>query len=114
MFQHSLLLQRSKKVFLNRVLFEGAYLKEKFQKSYNTTHCISRIKTDAAISVSMIDGCHIIPFSKNYNDTIINGITLCPNLHKAFDRALITIDKIIAFLYQKGSKKLKRLQYQVF
>jgi putative restriction endonuclease len=51
----------------------------------------------------MIDGCHIIPFSKNYNDTIINGIALCPNLHKAFDRALITTDEIIAFLYQKGS-----------
>lgn len=27
-----------------------------------------------------------------YNDTITNGIALCPNLHRAFDRGLIAID----------------------
>jgi putative restriction endonuclease len=39
----------------------------------------------------MIDACHIIPFSESYNDTITNGIALCPNLHRAFDRGLISI-----------------------
>ena len=36
--------------------------------------------------------CHIVPFSLTHNDTISNGIALCPNLHRAFDRGLITID----------------------
>ncbi len=33
-----------------------------------------------------------VPFSLTHNDTISNGIALCPNLHRAFDRGLITID----------------------
>lgn len=33
-----------------------------------------------------------VPFSDSYNDTITNGIALCPNLHRAFDRGLISID----------------------
>ena len=40
----------------------------------------------------MIDACHIIPFSESYDDTISNGLALCPNLHRAFDRGLISID----------------------
>ena len=40
----------------------------------------------------MIDACHIVPFSKSYDDSIKNGIALCPNMHRAFDRGLISID----------------------
>ena len=40
----------------------------------------------------MIDACHIVPFSDGYNDTLTNGIALCPNLHRAFDRGLISIN----------------------
>ena len=40
----------------------------------------------------MIDACHIVPFSLSKNDTITNGIALSPNLHRAFDRGLITIN----------------------
>lgn len=47
------------------------------------------MKIDATINVSIIDACHIIPFSESYDDTITNGIALCPNLHRAFDRGLI-------------------------
>ncbi|MEM8894354.1 MAG: HNH endonuclease, partial [Bacteroidota bacterium] len=42
-------------------------------------------------NISMIDACHIIPFSESYDDTVSNGIALCPNLHRAFDRGLIAI-----------------------
>ena len=41
----------------------------------------------------MIYACHIIPFAESYNDRITNGIALCPNLHRAFDRGLIGINK---------------------
>ncbi|WP_379661331.1 HNH endonuclease [Pseudopedobacter beijingensis] len=33
-----------------------------------------------------IDACHIIPFSLTHDDRITNGIALCPNMHRAFDR----------------------------
>ncbi|MEQ8240297.1 MAG: HNH endonuclease [Cyclobacteriaceae bacterium] len=34
---------------------------------------------------------HIITSSESLDDTVSNGIALCPNLHRAFDRGLITI-----------------------
>ena len=59
----------------------------------NNTCCISGMKIDATINVSMIDACHIVPFSISYDDTVTNGIALCPNLHRAFDRGLLGIDE---------------------
>ena len=49
-----------------------------------------RIITDADIQI--INACHIIPFSESHDDTITNGISLCPNLHRAFDRGLVALD----------------------
>jgi putative restriction endonuclease len=67
--------------------------KREIPKIYNNTCCISGMRVDVVDNVSMIDACHIIPFSESFNDTISNGIALCPNLHRAFDRGLISIDK---------------------
>lgn len=41
--------------------------------------------------VSMIDACHIVPWADPFNDTITNGIALYPNMHRAFDRGLISV-----------------------
>lgn len=61
-------------------------------KVYKFMCCISGLKVDATFNVSMVDACHIVPFANSFNDTIKNGIALCPNLHRAFDRGLISID----------------------
>ncbi len=74
------------------VFMRGGLFKREIPKIYNYTCCISGMHIDANISVSMIDACHIVPFSKSYDGTISNGIALCPNLHRAFDRGLISID----------------------
>lgn len=74
------------------IYIRGGIFKREIPKIYNNTCCISGMKIDATINVSMIDACHIIPFSESYNDTVTNGIALCPNLHRAFDRGLISID----------------------
>ena len=74
------------------IFLRGSLFKREVPKIYNNTCCISGMKIDSTINVSMVDACHIIPFSESYNDTITNGIALCPNLHRAFDRGLITID----------------------
>ncbi|WP_257667289.1 HNH endonuclease [Parapedobacter tibetensis] len=42
---------------------------------------------------SFVDACHIVPFSVSHDDRIGNGIALCPNMHRAFDRGLLSIDK---------------------
>lgn len=74
------------------IFLRGSLFKREIPKIYNNTCCISGMKIDATISISMVDACHIIPFSESYDDTISNGIALCPNLHRAFDRGLIAID----------------------
>jgi len=74
------------------IFLRGSIFKREIPKIYNNTCCISGMKIDSTISVSMVDACHIVPFSESFDDTITNGIALCPNLHRAFDRGLIGID----------------------
>lgn len=61
-------------------------------KIYNYTCAISRQKITTTTGIQMIDACHIEPWSISKNDTIQNGISLTPTLHRAFDRHLISID----------------------
>ncbi|MBT0812975.1 HNH endonuclease [Litoribacter ruber] len=41
---------------------------------------------------NFVDACHIIPFSVSQDDRVTNGLSLCPNLHRAFDRGMVSID----------------------
>lgn len=75
------------------IFLRGSMFKREIPKIYNNTCCISGMRIDATENISMIDACHIVPFSESYDDTITNGIALCPNLHRAFDRGLIGIDE---------------------
>ncbi len=75
------------------IFLRGSLFKREIPKIYNNTCCISGMKIDATINVSMVDACHIVPFSISFDDTVTNGIALCPNLHRAFDRGLIAIDE---------------------
>lgn len=100
------------------IFLRGSLFKREIPKIYNNTCCISGMKIDATISVSMVDACHIIPFSESYNDTISNGIALCPNLHRAFDRGLIAIDNDYKVVVSKVFKEdatnysIKVFEYQ--
>jgi putative restriction endonuclease len=75
------------------VFIRGGIFKREIPKIYNYTCCISGLRIVADKEVQMIDACHIVPFSISGDDTIGNGISLCPNLHRAFDRGLIAIDE---------------------
>lgn len=87
------------------IFLRGSLFKREVPKIYNNTCCISGMKIDATISVSMVDACHIVPFSESYDDTITNGIALCPNLHRAFDRGLIAIDDNYKVIVSKTFKE---------
>ena len=60
---------------------------------YQSTCVISGMKVSTVNGKSLIDACHIIPFSQEQDDRISNGIALCPNLHRAFDNGLVAIDQ---------------------
>lgn len=74
------------------VFIRGGVFKKEIPKIYNYSCCISGMRIVMDQSIQMIDACHIIPFSESGDDTISNGISLCPNLHRAFDRGLISIN----------------------
>jgi len=70
----------------------------------------------ASKEVQMIDACHIVPFSDSHDDTISNGISLCPNLHRAFDRGLISVDEdyrvIVSNSFSESSPDYSIKQYE--
>lgn len=74
------------------IFVRGGVFKKVVPQVYNYTCCISGMRIVANREVQMVDACHIVPFSTSHDDTISNGITLCPNLHRAFDRYLISVD----------------------
>lgn len=78
--------------FLEDRFVRSGFFKRTVPEVYQNTCCISGLRIDATTEVALIDACHIIPFSISQNDTISNGICLCPNLHRAFDRGLITVN----------------------
>lgn len=71
----------------------GGIFKKEIPRIYNHQCCISGMKIQTTSSAQMVDACHIIPFSMSNDDTITNGICLSPNLHRAFDRGLLTINE---------------------
>jgi putative restriction endonuclease len=75
------------------IFVRGGVFKKVVPRIYNYTCCISGMSVATGLPIQMIDACHIVPFSESHNDTIGNGISLCPNLHRAFDRGLISIDE---------------------
>lgn len=81
--------------FEEELFVRGGVFKKKIPEIYDYTCCVSELKIETASdrTIQMIDACHIVPFSVSKDDTIQNGISLCPNLHRAFDRGLITINK---------------------
>lgn len=79
--------------FEEELFIRGGLFKKTIPKIYNYSCCISEMKIETSTNAQMIDACHIVPFSISNDDTIPNGISLSPNLHRAFDRGLITINK---------------------
>lgn len=74
------------------VFVRGGVFKREIPKIYNYTCAISGMRVITDAEIQMIDACHIVPFAQSHDDTITNGISLCPNLHRAFDRGLISLD----------------------
>jgi putative restriction endonuclease len=76
----------------------GGLFKKLVPQVYNHTCCISGMRLVSNHGFSMVDACHIVPFSISKDDKVTNGLALCPNLHRAFDRGLITIDATLKVL----------------
>ncbi|WP_019989702.1 HNH endonuclease [Rudanella lutea] len=69
-----------------------AVFRREVVRIYDDTCCVTGARVSGPFSFSMVDACHIIPFYKTFNNHPTNGIALCPNLHRAFDKGAISID----------------------
>jgi putative restriction endonuclease len=79
----------------------GGLFKKLVPKAYEFRCCISGMKLISLHDISMIDACHIKPISFKGIDHITNGIALNPNLHRAYDRGLISIDTNLKVVVSK-------------
>ena len=78
--------------FEEEIFVRGGVFKKEIPKIYKFQCAISSMRIETSRNIQMIDACHIVPFAISNNDTIQNGISLSPNLHRAFDRGIITIN----------------------
>ncbi|HEY5327119.1 MAG TPA: HNH endonuclease, partial [Mucilaginibacter sp.] len=74
------------------IFIRGGLFKKLVPKVYESTCCVTGMRLESSYRHNFIDACHIVPFSISHDDKVNNGIALCPNLHRAFDRGLISID----------------------
>lgn len=79
-----------------------AIFKQQVPKLYNYRCAVSGLQVSATLNITMVDACHIQPWSVAHNDTIQNGICLTPTLHRAFDRGLITVSENYTVLVSKA------------
>lgn len=87
------------------VFNRGTMFRREVVKLYDETCCISGLRVSAPFTITMVDACHIEPFAKNFNNSLTNGIALAPNLHRAFDRGLISVDDEYRVILSKNFKE---------
>ncbi len=88
------------------IFVRGGIFKREIPRIYHYRCAISGMQIETKTQAQLIDACHIVPFSVSKDDTITNGISLCPNLHRAFDRGLISITDDYRVKVSKALKEL--------
>lgn len=79
--------------FEEEVYVRSGIFKREIPKFYKYTCAISGLRVEATINAQLVDACHIVPFAISRDDTVGNGFSLTPTIHRAFDRGLITINE---------------------
>jgi len=95
------------------IFVRNRVFQDKIPEIYNYTCSISGLRIILFNYRSMIDACHIVPFNINHDDTIGNGLALCPNLHRAFDNGLITIDEKYKIVISKQFAENKENSHSI-
>lgn len=70
----------------------SGYFPKLIRLVYSSTCCMSGMKIITDFGQDLIEAAHIVPFSISRDDKVTNGLALCPNLHTAFDKGLLSLD----------------------
>ncbi|KEO71658.1 HNH endonuclease [Anditalea andensis] len=85
-------LKRIKVGVEEEVYVRNGLFKKLVPKVYQSTCSFTGMKLTSTYGFNFVDACHIVPFSVSQDDRVTNGLSLCPNLHRAFDRGMVSID----------------------
>lgn len=75
------------------VFVRSGLFKRHIIQLYQSTCAFTGMRLVSRHGHSFVDACHIVPFNVSHDDRIGNGIALCPNMHRAFDRGLLSVDE---------------------
>lgn len=89
----------------------GKVFRREIVKMYNESCCISGVRVSAPFTITMVDACHIIPFSNSFDNSLTNGIALCPNLHRAFDKGLVSVNENYKVILSESFKENPESEY---
>ncbi len=96
------------------VLVRSAVFSREVLRAYQSTCAVSGLQLVSTTGAApLLDACHIVPWSVSHDDTIGNGLALCPNLHRAFDRHLFWIDGDYRVQVAEGFGELGGHEYGV-
>lgn len=85
-------IDESVKFYLKKSLIRNAVFRKSIVHLYEYKCALCHLKVTQSFTQSIVDGAHIKPFAKFYDNKIDNGLSLCKNHHWAFDQGLFTID----------------------
>lgn len=93
---------KTQEEFEEEIAIRGGIFKRKIPQIYDYTCCISGFGISTNFSLAnLVEACHIRPISQSFDDTLSNGIALCPTLHKAFDAGIFSISDDYEILVSK-------------
>lgn len=96
------------------VLVRSAVFSREVLRAYQSTCAVSGLQLLSTTGAApLLDACHIVPWAVSHDDTIGNGLALCPNLHRAFDRHLFWIDGDYRVRVAEGFGELGGHEYGV-
>lgn len=106
--------EEQRKYYLRKSVVRNALFRKSIVHLYDYQCSFCGLKVIHSFTQSIVDGAHIKPFAKFYNNQIGNGIALCKNHHWAFNQGLFTIDDsykiMIGRNFQEYSPNAKTIQ----
>ncbi|WP_051718362.1 HNH endonuclease [Hymenobacter sp. IS2118] len=96
------------------VLVRSAVFGREVLRAYQSTCAVSGLQLVSTTGAApLLDACHIVPWSVSHDNSIGNGLALCPNLHRAFDRHLFWVDEDYRVRVAEGFGELGGHDYGV-
>ncbi|MFD2717441.1 HNH endonuclease [Hymenobacter monticola] len=96
------------------LLVRSAVFSREVLRAYESTCAVSGLQLVSTTGAApLLDACHIVPWSVTHDNSIGNGLALCPNLHRAFDRHLFWVDEDYRVRVAEGFGELSGHDYGV-